>query len=343
VSIRSRPLVTAIAVLALGGLLLTLAATAANADPWHKVEWWCKKFPYRCEPAPEPTSEPAPDPEPTSDPSPEPEPTSDPSPEPEPESEPEPTSCEGTPGAPAGSPTRGVTQYDGQNITISNVVFDASHADDLVRVYNGKVVFDHVTFRGDGTGSSGHSLEVKRGGTVEVRNSVFEGSPSEDAVQFAGHAGTSVISCSRFAGSPGEDYLDFKPSSGAVVEVNDNEFVTGRLGNGRTVQNAGSGGTQHFRGNTGMEDVFFEDGIVGGSLVGNQIGNLDLYDVSDVLVDGNVVDRVKHGEGSGDRDPDAVFYRDNQLSSFSFNGGSCYAQDNNLALSQCTDGAAPWS
>jgi hypothetical protein len=236
-------------------------------------------------------------------------------------------SCDGAaPGARSGADQRGAVTYDGRDVTVSNVVFDASHADDLVRVYDGRVVFDHVTFRGNGTGGSGHTLEVKQGGSVEVYNSVFAGSPSEDTVQFHEHAGTSTIACSAFRSAPGEDHLDVKPSSGAVVDVRDNAFPAGTPG-GRTVQNAGSGGTQNFVGNTGMDNVFYEEGATG-TLENNAITQLDLYDVSGVDVIANTIGGVKHGEGSGDRDPTGVTYVNNEIDDFAFNGGSCRASGN---------------
>jgi len=68
-----------------------------------------------------------------------------------------------------------------------------------------------------------------------------------------------------------------------------------------------------------------------------------LYDVTNVLVEGNIVPSVKHGEGSGPRDPIATYYKDNQIGSFAFNGGSCYQTGNTGAsLSSCAAAPAPW-
>jgi hypothetical protein len=57
----------------------------------------------------------------------------------------------------ANNPTKlGFTQYLGTGtVEVTDAIFDADVPDDLVRVYNGKVVFNHVTFLGRGTGKSG--------------------------------------------------------------------------------------------------------------------------------------------------------------------------------------------
>ena len=252
---------------------------------------------------------------------------------------PPPTGCDGSPGAGSDARRFGVTTYDGSGtVTISNVIFDGSHGDDLVRVYNGHVVFDHVTFRGRGTGSSGHTLEVKRGGSVEVRNSVFEGDPSEDSVQFEGND-PSVVRCSVFRSSPGEDHVDTKP--GALVRFEDNAFDAPTPG-GRTVQNHNGRGAVELVRNTGLRNVFYESGA-SGSIIGNEItGSLDLYDAENVLVEGNEIASVKHGEGSGSRDPVDTYFLNNTIDRAQNNGGSCFQEGSSGAVSFCRDGRPGW-
>lgn len=258
-----------------------------------------------------------------------------------------PGSCDTAPdGAPSGSPVRGPTIYTSSQ-TISNVVFNGTHSDDLVRVYGAHVIFNHVTFTGTGTGSTGHSVEVKRGGSVEIRNSLWNGRPVEDSIQFGGpsgdqHAGHSIIRCSTLASSPGEDHADFKVSQpGAVVDFIDNRFATVPTG-GRSVQNDGSVGTQNFVRNTGLADVLLEH-TVAGSFVGNSIGEIYLYEARDWLIEGNTISRVGHGESSGDRNPTGIDYRSNTLGSFRFYGGSCWSSGNSIEVSPpCTLGAPSW-
>jgi len=249
-------------------------------------------------------------------------------------------------GAPPGSPTRGPTTYTTSQ-TVSNVIFDGSHSDDLVRVYGvgTKVVFDHVTFRGTGTGSTGHSVEVKRGGAVEIRSSLWAGNPEEDSIQFGGpngdqHGGHSVIRCSTIASAPGEDHADFKQSlTGAVVDFIDNHFATVPTG-GRTVQNDGSVGRQNFIRNTGLQNVLLEN-TAQGSLVGNSIGQLYVYNARDWLIQANTIARAQNGVGDG-RNPSGIYYLNNTVSQFVYYGGSCWATGNSLALAQCAVGAPPW-
>jgi hypothetical protein len=256
--------------------------------------------------------------------------------------------CDTAPdGAPAGSPVIGPTTYTTSQ-TVRNVVFDGGHTDDLVRVYGAHVVFEHVTFRGNGTGSTGHSLEVKRGGSVEVRDSLWNGTPSEDSVQFGGangdqHAGHSTIACSTFASSPGEDHADFKVSEpGAVVDVVDTSFATVPSA-GRTVQNDGSVGVQNFAGNTGLADVLLEH-TVAGSFIGNSIGELYLYDAVDWLIEANTIDKVGHGVSDRSRLPTGIYYLNNVLPTghFEYYGGSCWADGNTPTLTACTPGPPAW-
>lgn len=257
-----------------------------------------------------------------------------------------PGACDLAPdGAPNGSPIVGPTTYTTDQ-TISNVIFDGSHSDDLVRVYGAHVVFNHVTFTGVGTGSTGHSLEVKRGGSVEVRNSLWNGDPSEDSVQFGGpngdeHANHSIISCSTFASSPGEDHADFKVSEpGTVVDIVDTDFVTVPSG-GRTVQNDGSVGVQNFVRATGLADVLLEH-TVAGSIVASSIGELYLYDAEDWLIEANTVTKVGHGVSDRTRLPTGIYYLDNTIFNFEFYGGICWATGNTPTLTQCTSGTPPW-
>jgi len=231
--------------------------------------------------------------------------------------------------------------YEGTGtVTLSNVIFDAAHSDDLVDVYNGKVIFDHVTFRGTGTGTSGHTLEIKNGGSAEVRNSVFEGHPSEDTIQSADN-GDVLIECNQIGGRPGEDHIDTKP--GGPVMIRENTFTTRPTY--KTIQNHNTYSPVHVVHNTGMYEVFYELGQTAGTIVNNNVlTNIWLYDTTKVLVEGNTVPEVKHGEASGLRDPVAAYYKDNQIGTFKFNGGSCYATGNTGAsLGSCTSGPAPAS
>jgi len=253
--------------------------------------------------------------------------------------------CDTTPdGAPSGASVRGPATITTSQ-TISNVVFDGTHSDDLVRVYGSHVIFNHVTFRGTGTGSTGHTVEVKRGGSVEIRNSLWNGQPSEDSIQFGGpngdqHAGHSVIRCSTIGGAPDEDHADFKVSQpGAVVDFIDNRFATVPTG-GRTIQNDGSVGRQNFIRNTGLANVLLEN-TVAGSLVGNSIGQLYVYNARDWLIQGNTITRLQNGVADG-RNPSGIFYLANTISQFVFYGGSCWATGNSLALSQCAVGSPGW-
>ena len=233
--------------------------------------------------------------------------------------------CQGSAGADAGAKVViGPVKYINRDITVRNVVFDGRHEDDLVRVYGGHVVFIDVTFLGEGTSSSGHSLEVKRGGSVEVYNSNWAGAPAEDSVQFAGHD-DSLIKCSVFAATPGEDHIDIKPSDGAVLDIIGNEFRTSVPGAG--VQNKGAGGTQNFIGNTITADsVFYERGS--GVIKDNTMARLDIYGAHELSVTGNTVGYIKHGEWGSDRVPVDVTYRRNRVGEFEFNGGTCAASDN---------------
>lgn len=236
------------------------------------------------------------------------------------------------------------------NQTVNNVVFDDSHSDDLVRVYGAHVIFDHVTFRGLGTGSTGHSLEVKQGGSVEVYDSTFDGDPVEDVIQFGGpngdqHSDTSTVKCNTFEAHPGEDFLDFKDGNDAIVDIIDNNFTTSTTG-GRTVQNAGTNGVQNFIGNTGMENVLFEDGVADGSFVNNVVDELYLYDTEDILVQGNELGKVGNGNSAATLLPTDIYYLSNNFpdNQWEYYGGTCY-EDNNTGAnltSDCTAGPPAW-
>jgi hypothetical protein len=248
--------------------------------------------------------------------------------------------CDASPGASADAEVLGPTSYTDPGTTmVSNVSFEGEHTDDLVRVNNGHVVFDHVTFRGTGTGATGHTLEVKVGGSAEVYDSIFEGAPAEDTVQTEGNAPT-LVSCSVFATTPGEDHIDTKPGEAVTIEYND--FAAPATG--RTIQNHNGSGEVHLVRNTGMQDVFYEDGATG-SIVGNEVpGEMSLYDVTNVLVEDNVIGLVKHGEGSSDRDPTDTYFLNNTIDDAADNGGTCYADGNDGAapVSFCTPGPPDW-
>jgi len=257
---------------------------------------------------------------------------------------PSPTGCVGTPGAPAGSPVKPYSEYSA-NATVSNVIFDASTDDDMVNVTGGTVVFDHVTFRGRGTGSSGSSLEVSGSGGVEVRNSVFEGAPTEDYIQTKG-SGTSLIECNLFKNKPGEDDIDMK-SGGAVTVRNNTVQVVADGGDSFIMQNSTSSVTIENNSGPGLASIFFTNDAHGGTVTNNVItagdSTLWVYDVSDILIQGNEVSTVRNGESGSGRQPSSIYYLNNKISTFQFNGGSCYRTGNTgAALSGCTDGAPAW-
>ena len=249
--------------------------------------------------------------------------------------------CDLAPGALVGAPTKGATTYSGTGTTtVSNVVFDGSHSDDLVRVYNGRVIFDHVTFRGTGTGSTGHSLEVKQGGSVEVRNSKFEGAPSEDHIQFEFNK-DSLVFCNRFTTTPGEDHIDTK--DGAKVRIEANTFASPTPGQSCILNHNGTGAVETVS-NSGLGGIFYYAGATG-SIVGNQIsGHLWLYDVTNVLVQGNQISLVKHGESSTTRHPVATYFLNNVIAAAQNNGGTCYRDGNSgtAPVTFCTAGPPSW-
>lgn len=250
----------------------------------------------------------------------------------------------GTPGAPAGSDTLGPTTYTTPQ-TVSNKIFDGNHSDDLVQVHGAHVIFENCTFTGTGTGATGHSLEVKQGGSVEVYNCLFNGSPVEDTIQFGGisgdeHAGHSIIRCCRIESTPGEDHLDFKVSEpGAVVDVIYTNFVT--VPPGRTIQNDGSVGVQNIIRCAGLSNILLEN-TEAGSIVDCQIGELYIYDAIDWLVEGNTITKIGHGTSDMTRLPTGIYYRNNTVTNFEFYGGSCWGTGNSPALTECTSGPPPW-
>src|SRR5215216_3112884 len=207
----------------------------------------------------------------------------------------EPGTCLDTPGAPAGSPTLGQTNYSSAGTTtVSNTIFDASHSDDLVRVNNGHVIFDHVTFRGVGTGASGHTLEIKVGGSAEVRNSVFEGAPVEDTIQTEGN-GDVLVECNLIGGRPGEDHIDTK--GGNTVTIRNNTFVS--EASARTLQIHNPTSPVHAISNYGIHRIFYENGQAGGTIrFNNVLEDVWLYDTTNILVEGNTIPILKQGEST---------------------------------------------
>jgi hypothetical protein len=259
-------------------------------------------------------------------------------------SEPSPGSCSGTPGAGAGATAKGETEYAGSGTTtVRNVIFDGSHDDDLVRVYNGKVIFENVTFRGKGTSDSGHSLEIKVGGSAEVRNSVFEGAPTEDFIQTQNN-GPTLIECNVFKTKPGEDDIDMK--SGASVTVRNNE-VQAVASSGDTFIMQNSTSPVIIQDNLGVASIFFTNGAKGGKVINNKVNKGDstlwVYDVSNILIQGNDVGVVKNGENGTGRSPSGIYYLNNKIGSFQFNGGSCFKSGNTSAsITGCSEGAPAW-
>jgi hypothetical protein len=235
--------------------------------------------------------------------------------------------CSGTPGAGGGATSSGVTTYSaGGTTTVTNRIFDASHSVDLVRVNNGHVIFDHVTFRGIGTGTFGHSLLIMSGGSAEIRNSKFEGAPVEDSIQTIDN-GATLIECNIIGGTPGEDHIDTK--SGGVVTIQNNAFTTVPPMPGRTLEIQNARSPVHAINNTGVGTVFYEDGQTSGTIVDNAVSvDITLYDTTNILVEGNTTPLIKHGEFSGTRDPVGIYYLNNQATSFQMNGGSCFRDGN---------------
>ena len=245
--------------------------------------------------------------------------------------------CSGTPGAGEGATRSGLTTYSaGGTTTVTNRIFDASHSDDLVRVYNGHVIFEHVTFRGTGTGPFGHTLEIKNGGSAVVRNSVFEGNPVEDTIQTEFN-GTTLIECNRIGGTPGEDHIDTK--SGGVVTIQNNAFTTVPPMPGRTLEIENRTSPVHAISNTGVGTIFYEKGQTSGTIVDNAVSlDITLYDTTNILVEGNTTPLIKHGEWAGTRLPVGIYYLNNRATSFQMNGGSCFRDGNTGAsFASCTD------
>jgi hypothetical protein len=244
--------------------------------------------------------------------------------------------CSGTPGAGGGATSSGVTTYSaGGTTTVTNRIFDASHSVDLVRVTNGHVIFDHVTFRGTGTGTFGHSLLIMSGGSAEIRNSKFEGAPVEDSIQTINN-GATLIECNSIGGTPGEDHIDTK--SGGVVTIQNNAFTTVPPMPGRTLEIQNRTSPVHAINNTGVGTVFYEEGQTSGTIVDNAVSvNITLYDTTNILVEGNTTPLIKHGEFSGTRDPVGIYYLNNQATSFQMNGGNCFTDGNTGAsFASCT-------
>ena len=251
-----------------------------------------------------------------------------------------PGQCSPTPGAPPGSPTLGATSYTSAGTTVvSNVIFDGPHLDDLVRVNNGHVVFENVTFRGYGTGAYGHSLEIKLGGSAEVRNCLFEGSPTEDHIQTE-YNNPTLIECNTFLTVPGEECIDTKHGESVTIQYND----FSALPNITSLLNHNGTGAVHVLYNGVTPRVFYEDGATG-RIVGNEIPwQLQIYDAVNVLVEGNTIAHMKHGEGLSNRDPVETYFLNNVIASASNNGGSCYRDGNSGSdpVSFCTAGAPGW-
>jgi len=256
-----------------------------------------------------------------------------------------PTGCDPNPGAPSGSSTLGYTEYT-SSTTVSNRIFNASTSDDMINVTGGHVIFDHVTFRGSGSGSSGSSLEVSGSGSVEVRNSRFEGAPTEDYIQTKSDATStlSLIECNVFVNAPGEDDIDMK--SGGPVTVQNNTVQACATG-GDTFIMQNSTSPIIIQNNTGVMSVFMTNSHHDGRVINNRVTACDstlwVYDVSNILIQGNTVSTVKNGESGTSRSPSSIYYLNNSISSFQKNGGSCYATGNTGAtLSGCTNGSPSW-
>lgn len=253
--------------------------------------------------------------------------------------------CDPNPGAPSGSSTSGYTEYT-SSTTVSNRIFDAGTDDDMINVTSGRVIFDHVTFRGHGTGSSGSSLEVSGSGSVEVRNSRFEGAPTEDYIQTksSGTSNPSVVECNVFANAPGEDDIDMK--SGAPVTVQNNTIQACATG-GDTFIMQNSTNPLYILNNTGVMSIFMTNNHSDGQVINNQVTSCDstlwVYDVNRILIQGNTVTTVKNGESGSSRAPSDIYYKNNSISTFQKNGGTCYKDGNTgNSLSGCTSGPPSW-
>jgi hypothetical protein len=260
--------------------------------------------------------------------------------------------CSANPGAQANPTIYNGLQTFSTDQTISNAVFRGTHSDDLVRVTNGaNVTFDHVTFLGDGTGSTGHTLEVKTGGArATITNSVFdetaEGGPVEDFIQFQNHT-HSVVECNVF-GTPGEDAIDIKESTFGTgfgrVDVFQNDFNA--INKWCTLANVGSKRV-FFNDNDCAGGAYFRNDIHDAEIRNNNFdGPLWLDEVNDMWIDNNdfTSETVRYGANS--TTPNGNFFKDNTFGSFDYRAGGCYRYSNTnpptSLVNNCTGSFPPW-
>jgi hypothetical protein len=264
------------------------------------------------------------------------------------------SNCDANPGAPAGAPTiTGPITYSTAQ-TVSNVVIDGDHSDDLVRVNNARVVFDHVTFLGVGAGSAAHALEVTDGGSVTVRDSLFIGAPSGDHIHFGNHL-ASTIACNVF-GQPGGAYEEPGMSDaigdhvvvgvGGRVDIKSNKFY----GESWCTLGDTGGARIDFAYNHCRSLLYLRGNVWNGNIVGNDFisrnSRLWLDEVNNMLIEGNDLDvPVRYGARSS---PNGNYFLGNSWAggTFDYRNGGCRRDGNaNPPASlrtNCTAGPPTW-
>lgn len=249
------------------------------------------------------------------------------------------SNCSGAIGANDGAETLGATVYSsGETVVVSDVIFDASTGDALVTVTGAgtNVIFERVTFRGTTIGDKGHTLEVASQGSVEIRNSVFEGTPKEDHIHFFGHDPSS-IDCTLFTKKPGGAHIVV--DSGGEVTVTNSIFSAGGA-----IENRNDVGYVELTNNMDIDTALFDEGTTG-IITGSTItGRLKLHLAVNALIEGNTISIVEHGDASSENDPIDTYFLNNIIASAENNGGSCYAVGNsgNEPVPFCMQEAAPW-
>lgn len=217
--------------------------------------------------------------------------------------------------------------------SVSNVTIDYSHSDDMVRVPdNSYVVFDRVTFIGDGTGDTGHSLEIKRNSKADVTRSAFIGTPTEDHIQLQQHRFTRIglpddpTSGNCFNTGVGEDHIDIKETTNTSrsVGINYNIFLSS---NRWCVLSHAGPKTVHFRSNVCVGGAYFRHSAHDGIISNNNFDNkLWLDQVNNYTITGNdFADEVRFG--AHNTNPSASFTL-NTWGSFIYHNGSCTRASN---------------
>lgn len=246
--------------------------------------------------------------------------------------------CNASIGASAGAQTLGATVYDaGETTLVSDVIFDASTGGDLVVVTGAgtNVIFERVTFRGSAIGDQGHTLRVSGQGSVEIRNSIFEGTPATDHIRFAGHD-PSNIDCTVFKTKPGAAHINIE--QGGEVLVRNSDFS-----GGGALENRNAFGYVEVSDSIGIDAVLFDEGTTG-IVSGNAIANLKLFLAVNTLVEDNTIASVEHGDSASDNDAIDTYFLNNVIEAAEDNDGTCYSVGNTGAdpVPFCMQEAAPW-